>query len=96
MIQFALMFHDCLNIYGWQKKAEFDCRTFFNTFAYDKKLRERIEYYNIENQANKTKFCTVNNTEYAPEVCNEFITIYCDEPGRNKGRISRLELIELT
>ena len=89
MIQFALMFHDCLNIYGWQKKAEFDCRSFYNTFQYDARLREKIEYYNIVLNANKTKFCSVNNTEFAPEICNEFVTIYVDENGRNKGRLSK-------
>ena len=38
----------------------------------------------------------MNNCEYAPEVCNEFVTIYLDEPNRNQGRIKKSEIIDLT
>jgi hypothetical protein len=29
IVQFMLMFHECVNIYGWQKRAEYECREFF-------------------------------------------------------------------
>lgn len=38
----------------------------------------------------------MNNGEFAPEISNEFLTVYMDEPGRNKGNIPRQELIDLT
>ena len=41
-------------------------------------------------------FCALNNCEFAPEVCNEFVTVYLDEPGRNKGGVQRSEIIDLT
>lgn len=43
-----------------------------------------------------TTYCAVNNAEFAPEVCNEFVTIYLDEATANKGKLPRTELIDLT
>ena len=40
-------------------------------------------------------FSSINNCDFAPEVCNEFVTIYLDEPGHNKGEILRSEIIDL-
>jgi hypothetical protein len=41
-------------------------------------------------------FCSINNTEFAPEICNEFVTVYVEETGRNCGKISRQEIIDMT
>ena len=43
-----------------------------------------------------TTYCAVNNAEFAPEVCNEFVTIYLDEATANKVKLPRTELIDLT
>ena len=29
MCQFVLMFRDCLNLYGWQKRAENECKSYY-------------------------------------------------------------------
>jgi len=31
------------------------------------------------------EFTQINNAEYAPEVSNEFVTIYLENPGCNPG-----------
>ena len=38
MVQFVLMFRDCLNIYGWQKKAESECKEFYGKSEYNSRL----------------------------------------------------------
>jgi len=88
------MFIECLNLYGWQKRAEHECKEYFGQFDYETKLKEKIDGYEVFKKA--TTFSNVNNCEFAPEVCNEFVTVYLDEPGRNAAKLSRSELIDLT
>ncbi len=73
------MFEECLNINGWQKKAESECREFRTTSEYEKKLKEKLDVF----LNTKSNFCSVNNCQYAPEICNEFVTVYLEEPGKN-------------
>jgi hypothetical protein len=40
------------------------------------------------------EFSDTNNCEFAPEICNEFITIYCEQVPVEP--MSRTELIEIT
>jgi len=94
MVQFVLMFADCLNIYGWHKRAEHECKEYYGQYDYEMKLKERLDSYN--ELALTTTYCAVNNCEFAPEVCNEFVTIYLEEPGRNAAGLQRSELIDLT
>lgn len=94
IMQFMLMFADCLNIYGWQKRAENECKEFYGQFDYERKLRDKLNSF--DQMRVTTTYCYVNNAEFAPEVCNEFVTIYLDEPSRNAGRLSRSEIIDLT
>ena len=88
------MFSDCLNQYGWQKRAEHECKEYYGQYDYEQKLRERIDEFDV--LKNVTTYCQVNNCEFAPEICNEFVTIYLDEPNRNQGRLLRNEIIDLT
>ena len=94
IVQFILMFTDCLNQHGWQKRAEHECKEFYGQYDYEKKLKERIDEFDEFKKT--TTYCAVNNCEFAPEVCNEFVTIYLDEPNKNAGKITRTELIDLT
>lgn len=94
IMQFVLMFSDCLNIYGWHKRAEHECKEYYGQYDYEMKLKERLDSYHECSQT--TSYCMVNNCEFAPEVCNEFVTIYLEEPGRNPGMLQRSELIDLT
>ena len=45
MMQFLLMFRDCLNLYGWQKRAENECKDYYGQFDYEKKMREKLEQF---------------------------------------------------
>ena len=94
IVQFILMFTDCLNIYGWQKRAENECKEFYGQFDYERKLRDRLNSF--DQMRATTTYCQVNNCEFAPEICNEFVTIYLDEPQRNAGKLGRSEIIDLT
>jgi len=57
-------------------------------------VREKVEAYKEEFKGGSLEFTSVNNGEYAPEVCNEFISLYCEE--NTRGGLSRAELIDLT
>ena len=88
------MFRDCLDIYGWQKRAENECKEFYGQSEYERKLKEKMEYF--DEMRHDNDFSTINNAEFAPEICNEFVTIYLDEDLNNKGNVSRTEIIDLT
>ena len=94
VMQFILMFEDCLNQHGWYKRAEHECKEYYGQYDYEAKLKERTDEY--EAYSGITTFCKMNNCEFAPEICNEFVTIYMDEPNRNQGRLVRSEIIDLT
>ena len=46
--------------------------------------------------ANGVDYTEMNNAEFAPEICNEFVTVYMETPGSNQGKISTSEIIDLT
>ena len=39
----------------------------------------------LQEQSNNLEFSVVNNSEHAPEVCNEFVTIYYMENSKTMG-----------
>ena len=45
VVSFILMFADCLNQYGWQKRAEHECKEFYGKYDYEKKLKERCDKF---------------------------------------------------
>jgi hypothetical protein len=90
------MFAECLDLYGWHKRAEFECREFYGQFDYEKKLKDKLDYFQHLCTNQQTTFCQLNNCEFAPEVCNEFVTVYLEDPGRNKGKVQKQEIIDLT
>lgn len=42
------------------------------------------------------EFTDINNAEFAPEICNEFVTVYMEMPKNNAGKIGVSEIIDLT
>lgn len=68
-----MYFRECLNEYGWIKKMNYD----EEAFAADIDKNETLKYC-IENK----EFCVHNNAETAPEICNEFVTVYMEAKGR--------------
>lgn len=42
-----------------------------------------------------TQFCLANTAEHAPEICNEFVTVYMED-NRSVSNIDRTDSIDLT
>jgi len=65
VLAYAILFRECLNDLGWSKKFESE-----NIKIDDEpELKERSE---------KEQFCLTNNAEHAPEICNEFVTVFME------------------
>ncbi len=65
VLAYTILFRECLNELGWQKKIESENIN----IAEDPELRERMD---------KEQFCLTNNAEHAPEICNEFVTVFME------------------
>ena len=91
MIKFILLYRDCLNEYGWQKKAEAECREAKQTLE-EKNITARLTTY--KDIQNEHEFCTVNNAEVAPEICNEFVTTFLDK--FKESGLEKLDSIDYT
>lgn len=65
VLAYVIFFRECLNEYGWGKKIESE--------------GIRLEGNPVLKIDIETKqFCLVNNAEHAPEICNEFVTVYME------------------
>jgi len=85
---FGLMFHDAVNRYGWQRRAQYECREMYGYPDYDQKLKDRIDLLTI--MAGDLYYSTVNNAEFVPEISNDFVMDYTlEEKGNNKYQLSR-------
>lgn len=79
VLAFVIFFRECLNNIGWKKRRESD----------DQTTPEELD------ELEKKDFCDVNSAEHAPEICNEFVTIYM-EKNKQKFEIIKCEQIDLT
>ena len=103
MLRFVIAYRECLNKYGWEKKAENDevlnnsgngedMETTMITPASEQILEKARE---LRDKAQGYEFSVINNSEHAPEICNEFVTVFLQE--RNKEiSLSKNESIDLT
>ena len=41
-------------------------------------------------------YTEINNCEFAPEISNEFVTVFLDDPINNRARLERPDAIDLT
>ena len=92
MITFILLFRECLNIYGWQKRGEHEIREYYGQYEYDRKLQDKLASFEIMRV--HSEYSQMNNGEFAPEVANEFVTIFYDQS--SSGHLSRPEVIDFT
>ena len=74
VLAFVIFFRECLNSIGWKKRRESD----------DQTPPEELDELESE------EFCNVNSAEHAPEICNEFVTIYM-EKNKHKFEIIKCE-----
>lgn len=66
VLAYVILFRECLNEIGWQKKMESESINLDENHAFV--------------QAMKTEeFCLVNTAEHAPEICNEFVRVYMEQ-----------------
>ena len=79
VLAFVIFFRECLNEIGWKKRRESDTET----------KPEELD------QLEQEPFCQINSAEHAPEICNEFVTIYM-EKHKSKFDIIKCEQIDLT
>merc|ERR1712228_6331 len=79
VLAFVIFFRECLNEIGWRKRKENDTEL------------KPEEFDELE----KKPFCDANSAEHAPEICNEFVTVYME---KHKGKIEiiKCEQIDLT
>ena len=55
-------------------------------------MRERLETY--EPLRSDSEYTSVNNAEFAPEIANEFVTVFFEE--HIVGQLTRSDVIDLT
>lgn len=87
-LRFVLGYRECLNKYGWEKKAE-------NDPTIQDKYKEKWQNepavvtpppddiaqkgHELKARAGGFDYSTINSAEHAPEVCNEFVTIFVQD-----------------
>lgn len=82
VLAFVIFFRECLNHIGWTKRIQ----------------SEEIDVSKnpeIQKKMQNTQFCLANTAEYAPEICNEFVTVYMED-NRELFNIDRVDCIDLT
>ena len=45
LLIFILLFRECLNIYGWQKRAEHEVKEYYGQYDYERKLRDKLDSF---------------------------------------------------
>jgi hypothetical protein len=94
LLTFTLMFHDALNQYGWQRRAQYECRELYGYPEYEAKLQEKLEA--LQAWAASKLYSSVNNCEFVPEIANDFVMDYLEKEGNNKAELPRESLINFT
>lgn len=92
LLTFILLFRECLNIYGWQKRAEHEVREYYGQYDYERRLHDKLDSF--DHYRAVCEYTHINNAEFAPEIANEFVTVFYDE--NTNGHLTRPEIIDLT
>ena len=64
-LPFVMLFRECLNEYGWGKKLESENAS----LEKNPQLKALVE---------GNQYCFLNGCEHAPEICNEFVTVFME------------------
>lgn len=65
VVIYVILFRECLNEIGWQKKIE------------SEQIKPE-EDSSFKQNMETNQFCIINNAEHAPEICNEFVTVFME------------------
>lgn len=68
-------------------------REYYGQFDYERRLKDKLESFDMIRT--QCEFTHVNNGEFAPEIANEFVTMFFDEHMCGL-HLSRPEAIDLT
>ena len=66
VLPFVILFRECLNSMGWEKSL---------SSSEGEKEKSKKVSKEVENR----DYCIDNGTELAPEICNEFVTMYLED-----------------
>jgi hypothetical protein len=67
-LPFVILFRECFNEYGWGKKV-----------GGEENIEKKLEKNpNLRRDMQTKEYCMENNAEHAPEICNEFVTVYME------------------
>lgn len=83
VLSYTVLFRECLNELGWGKKFESE----------GIKPEEEPEW---KDRQLKEQFCLTNNAEHAPEICNEFVTVFMEQRKNSAIDIQKTDQIDLT
>ena len=75
VLTYVILFRECLNEIGWAKKIDSE----------GIKLEEQPD---LRKKMEEKQYCLENNAEHAPEICNEFVTVYMENK-RGQCEISK-------
>ncbi len=88
LLKFIIGFRECLNKYGWEKKAEND-ESLVNKYQEKWQTDPPVvipppddvvsKAKELKEKANGIEYSTINSAEHAPEICNEFVTIFLQD-----------------
>ena len=81
VLKFVFLYRECLNHYG-------------EKLSKGKEGMISPGEQNLRNDEGKEEYCIMNNAEQAPEVSNEFVTIYLEEVKTNFGTMDPIELTQ--
>jgi len=76
VLTYVILFRECLNEIGWSKKMESE----------NIKLEDRPEY---KADMETKQYCLNNSAEHAPEICNEFVTVFMENKRGGQFDISK-------
>ena len=93
MLRYILLYRDCLNEYGWQKLAESHCREAKQSLE-ERNINARMSEAHFREMMNAYEFCAIQNAEVAPEICNDFVTVYLD--ARRDSGLEKMDAIDYT
>jgi hypothetical protein len=102
LLRFIILYRECLNRYGWEKKAENDevlnnsgngeeMEATMITPASESIIEKARE---LKSKAKGVEFSVINNAEHAPEICNEFVTVFLQD--KKDFALQKNESIDLT
>ena len=83
VLAYTILFRECLHELGWAKKIESE----------GLKLEEDPE---LKDKMENDPFCLTQNAEHAPEICNEFVTVFMEHKRNAQFDISKPDQIDLT